>query len=120
MATPVRKRRFPIIGAGAGVWSHVHIEDATAPTGPRSTTAGPGTTTLSTTSPRRCGVASRARSALGAKPPGIFRAGWGGWQPVRPRHWMMTEARGGWTKPTGAGLAATYAGWRQGFAQGLR
>src|SRR5687767_292737 len=28
MAAPVRKRRFPIVGDGGGVWSHVHIEDA--------------------------------------------------------------------------------------------
>jgi nucleoside-diphosphate-sugar epimerase len=28
----VRKRRFPIIGAGTGVWSFIHIEDAAAAT----------------------------------------------------------------------------------------
>src|SRR3954451_14700964 len=28
MATLIRKRRFPIIGDGGGVWSHVHIDDA--------------------------------------------------------------------------------------------
>ncbi|MGH2823454.1 MAG: NAD-dependent epimerase/dehydratase family protein, partial [Thermoleophilaceae bacterium] len=32
MAGPVRKRRFPIVGDGGGVWSHVHIEDAAAAT----------------------------------------------------------------------------------------
>src|SRR3954447_14881802 len=32
MAAPIRKRRFPIIGDGGGVWSHVHIEDAAAAT----------------------------------------------------------------------------------------
>src|SRR6266508_1727264 len=30
MAAPIRKRRFPIVGGGGGVWSHVHIEDAAA------------------------------------------------------------------------------------------
>src|ERR671935_429915 len=32
MATPIRKRRFPIVGDGGGVWSFVHIEDAAAAT----------------------------------------------------------------------------------------
>ena len=27
----VRKRRFPIVGNGAGVWSFVHIDDAAEP-----------------------------------------------------------------------------------------
>ena len=29
----IRRRRFPVIGAGAGVWSFVHIDDAAAATG---------------------------------------------------------------------------------------
>ena len=32
MAAPIRKRQFPIVGDGGGVWSHVHIEDAAAAT----------------------------------------------------------------------------------------
>src|SRR5688572_26999072 len=32
MAAPIRKRRFPIVGDGGGVWSFVHIEDAAAAT----------------------------------------------------------------------------------------
>src|SRR3954465_9131934 len=28
MAEPIRKRRFPIVGDGGGVWSYVHIDDA--------------------------------------------------------------------------------------------
>ena len=32
MAAPIRKRRFPIVGDGGGVWSHVHIDDAAAAT----------------------------------------------------------------------------------------
>jgi len=28
----VRRRRFPVVGAGAGVWSFVHVEDAAAAT----------------------------------------------------------------------------------------
>jgi nucleoside-diphosphate-sugar epimerase len=32
LAEAVRKRRFPIIGDGGGIWSHVHISDAAAGT----------------------------------------------------------------------------------------
>jgi 2-alkyl-3-oxoalkanoate reductase len=32
MAGPIRKRRFPIVGSGNGVWSLIHIEDAAAAT----------------------------------------------------------------------------------------
>ena len=32
MAAPIRKRRFPIVGTGDGVWSYVHVEDAAAAT----------------------------------------------------------------------------------------
>ncbi|HEX6313002.1 MAG TPA: NAD(P)-dependent oxidoreductase, partial [Acidimicrobiia bacterium] len=32
MAAPIRKRRFPLVGDGGGVWSHVHVEDAAAAT----------------------------------------------------------------------------------------
>ena len=30
MAAAVRKRRFPIIGDGSGVFSHIHVDDAAA------------------------------------------------------------------------------------------
>ncbi|MGB0091611.1 MAG: NAD-dependent epimerase/dehydratase family protein [Solirubrobacteraceae bacterium] len=32
IAAPVRKRRFPIVGDGGGVWSHIHIDDAATAT----------------------------------------------------------------------------------------
>jgi nucleoside-diphosphate-sugar epimerase len=32
MVGPIRRRRFPIIGGGGGVWSFIHIEDAAAAT----------------------------------------------------------------------------------------
>ena len=32
MAAPIRKRQFPVIGDGGGVWSHIHIEDAAGAT----------------------------------------------------------------------------------------
>src|SRR5439155_2732095 len=38
----VRKRRFPIVGAGRGVWSFVHIDDAAAATVAALEHGGPG------------------------------------------------------------------------------
>jgi len=32
MAAPIRKRRFPVVGKGSGVWSFVHVEDAAVAT----------------------------------------------------------------------------------------
>ena len=48
----VRKRKVPIIGDGAGVWSFIHLDDAAARRSPRSSTATPASTTSPTTSPR--------------------------------------------------------------------
>ena len=56
----VRKRRFPIVGNGAGIWSLVHIHDAAAAAAAAVEEASPACTTWSTTSPRRC--PSRCRS----------------------------------------------------------
>jgi nucleoside-diphosphate-sugar epimerase len=38
----IRKRRFPIIGAGGGIWSYVHIEDAASATVAALDNGGPG------------------------------------------------------------------------------
>jgi nucleoside-diphosphate-sugar epimerase len=38
----IRKRRFPIIGDGGGVWSFVHIEDAASATVAAVDKGGPG------------------------------------------------------------------------------
>ena len=59
MAAPVRKRQFPIIGDGGGVF-HIHIDDAAAATVAAVEHGGRLSTTSSTTSPRRCGVATGA------------------------------------------------------------
>ena len=53
-STPIRKRQFPIVGDGGGVWSFVHIEDAAAATvAAVEHGARRASTTSSTTSPRR-------------------------------------------------------------------
>ena len=69
MAAPIRKRQFPIVGDGGGVWSHIHIEDAAAATALAVDAASRVSTTSSTTpAPEREWLPVLA-SALDAKPP---------------------------------------------------
>lgn len=84
MAAPIRKRWFPVIGDGGGVWSHVHIDDAAAATVAAVEGGQRASTTSSTASPRRCGSGCpcwRARSMPSRRD--ASHAGWGGSPPVR-------------------------------------
>jgi 2-alkyl-3-oxoalkanoate reductase len=122
MAGPIRKRRFPIVGDGGGVWSHVHIEDAATATAiaVERGRAGIYNVVDDEPAPVREWLPVLA-SALGAKPPrrvprwlGRLAAG-----EVATR--MMTEARGASNAKAKRelGWQLRYPSWRQGFAHGL-
>jgi nucleoside-diphosphate-sugar epimerase len=49
----VRRRKFPLVGDGGGVWSFIHIADAAEATWRRSRTAAAVSTTWSTMTPPR-------------------------------------------------------------------
>jgi nucleoside-diphosphate-sugar epimerase len=70
VAAPVRKRRFPIVGDGGGVWSHIHIEDAAAATAIAVERGRPGIYNIvdDEPAPVREWLPALA-SALDAKPP---------------------------------------------------
>jgi 2-alkyl-3-oxoalkanoate reductase len=122
MAAPVRKRRFPIVGDGGGVWSHVHIEDAAAATAAAVERGRPGIYNVvdDDPAPVREWLPVLA-SALDAKPP------------RRVPRWlvrllageaataMMTDVRGASNEKAKRelGWQPRYPSWRQGFAQGL-
>ena len=77
----VRKRMFPIVGDGAGIWSFVHTWTMLRrPRWQRSSTAGPACTTSPTTSRRRpasgCPI-SRRWSAPSRRATSL--SGWDGW-----------------------------------------
>jgi nucleoside-diphosphate-sugar epimerase len=55
----VRKRRFPIVGDGGGIWSFVHLEDAATATILALEQGAQGVYTSSTTTRRRCVSGSR-------------------------------------------------------------
>ena len=85
MAAPIRKRQFPIVGDGGGVWSHVHIEDAATATTAAVEQGRPGVYYIvDVITPRRCGSGCRCwRMRWIPSRQGVSPAGWGGWRPVR-------------------------------------
>ena len=122
MAALVRKRRFPIVGDGGGVWSHVHIEDAAAATVAAVEHGAPGVYNIvdDDPAPVREWLPALA-SALGAKPPRRTPRWLGRLVAGEPATLMMTEARGASNEKAKRelGWQPRYPSWRQGFAQGL-
>jgi 2-alkyl-3-oxoalkanoate reductase len=122
MAAMVRKRRFPIVGDGGGVWSHVHIEDAAAATTIAVERGRPGIYNVvdDEPAPVREWLPVLA-SALGAKPPRRLPRWLGRLLAGETATAMMTEVRGASNAKAKRelGWKPRYASWRQGFAQGL-
>jgi len=122
MAALVRKRRFPIIGAGAGVWSHVHIDDAAAATAIAVDHSQQGIYNIvdNEPAPVREWLPVLA-SALDAKPPRRIPRWLGRLAAGEMATVMMTDVQGasnGKAKRE-LGWQPHYPSWRQGFAQGL-
>jgi nucleoside-diphosphate-sugar epimerase len=115
----VRKRRFPLVGDGAGVWSFVHVDDAAAATLAALERGTPGAiynVVDDDPAPVREWLPALA-AAAGAKPPrrvprwlGRLAAG-----PAVAR--MMTEVRGASNAKAARelGWRPAYASWRDGF-----
>jgi nucleoside-diphosphate-sugar epimerase len=122
MAAPVRKRRFPIIGDGGGVWSHVHIDDAAAATVAAVEHGQPGIYNVvdDEPAPARDWIPELAR-ALGAKPPRRVPRRLGRLLAGEMATVMMTDVRGASNEKAKRelGWQLRYPSWRQGFAQGL-
>jgi nucleoside-diphosphate-sugar epimerase len=122
LAAPIRRRRFPIVGDGGGVWSHIHIDDAAAATAAAVEHGRPGAYNIvdDDPAPVREWLPALA-SALGAEPPRrvprwLARLA-GGEAAVA----MMTEARGASNAKAKheLGWHLQYPSWRQGFTEGL-
>jgi nucleoside-diphosphate-sugar epimerase len=122
MAAPIRKRRFPLVGDGGGVWSFVHIEDAAAATVAAVERGRPGIYNVvdDDPAPVREWLPALA-SALDAKPPRrvprwLARLAAGETAAV-----MMTDVRGASNAKAKRELRwqPRYPSWRLGFAQGL-
>jgi len=122
MTAPIRKRRFPIVGDGGGVWSHVHIGDAAAATAIAVERGRPGIYNIvdDEPAPVREWLPVLA-TALGAKPPRRIPRRLARLAAGEVPTAMMTEVRGASNEKAKRelGWQPRYASWRQGFAQGL-
>jgi nucleoside-diphosphate-sugar epimerase len=122
MAAPIRKRLFPIVGGGGGVWSHVHIEDAAAATAAAVERGRPGVYYVvdDEPAPVREWLPVLA-SALDAKPPRRVPRWLGRLAAGEAATIMMTDARGASNEKAKRelGWQLRYPSWRLGFAQGL-
>jgi 2-alkyl-3-oxoalkanoate reductase len=122
MAGPIRKRRFPIVGGGGGVWSLIHVEDAAAATVVAVERGRPGVYNVvdDDPAPVREWLPVLAR-ALGAKPPRRVPRWLGRLAGGEVATIMMTEVKGASNDKAKRelGWQPRYASWRQGFAQGL-
>jgi nucleoside-diphosphate-sugar epimerase len=122
MAAPIRKRQFPIVGDGAGVWSHIHIDDAAAATVAAVERGQAGLYNVADDEPApvREWLPVLA-SALGAKPPRHVPRWLGRLAAGEAATVMMTEAKGASNEKAKRelGWRLRYPSWRQGFAEGL-
>ncbi len=123
MAELVRKRRFPIVGSGGGITSHIHIDDAATATVAAIEHGEPGVYNVvdDEPAPMREWLPVLA-SALGAKPPRRIPRWLGRLAAGEAATLMMTEVRGASNAKAKSafGWRLRYPSWREGFAQGLQ
>lgn len=114
----VRKRKFPIVGDGAGVWSFIHVDDAAAATVAAVDHGDPGVYNVADDEPAAVSEwLPVLAAALGAKPPRRVPVWLGRLAVGDVGVSMMTRIRGisnakakrelGWTP--------VHPSWRQGF-----
>jgi 2-alkyl-3-oxoalkanoate reductase len=122
MTEMIRKRRFPVVGSGAGVWSFIHVDDAAAATvaAVEHGRRGVYQVTDDEPAPVREWLPALA-SELHAKPPRHFPRWLGRLLAGEVGAVMMTEVRGASNAKAKRelGWQPRYASWRQGFAEGL-
>jgi nucleoside-diphosphate-sugar epimerase len=119
----IRKRRFPMVGDGAGVWSFVHIRDAAAATAAALERGRPGAYNVTDDDPAPVSVfLPELAKDLGAKPPRHFPRWLGRLLAGEGLTAMMTDVRGASNEKAKRelGWELQYPSWRLGFKDGLR
>ena len=119
----IRKRRVPIIGDGAGIWSFLHIRDAAAATVAALERGAPGVYNVVDDEP--ASVAEwlpYLAGAVGAKPPRRVPVWLGRLAAGEVGVSMMTQIRGSSNAKAKRelGWEPAWPSWRQGFSRGLR
>jgi nucleoside-diphosphate-sugar epimerase len=118
----VRKRRFPIVGSGAGVWSFVHISDVAEATRIAIEGGPAGLYNVVDDDPAEVSAwLPELARAVGAKPPYRVPAWLGRLVLGEAGVKMMTEQRGSSNAKAKQwlGWEPTWASWREGFHRGL-
>jgi 2-alkyl-3-oxoalkanoate reductase len=122
MAELIRKRRFPIVGGGGGVWSMVHITDAASATVAAIERGKPGIYHVADDEPAPVReVLLELARVLGAKPPRRVPAWLARLLAGKGAVEIMTQARGISSEKIKRELewAPRYPSWRTGFTEGL-
>jgi nucleoside-diphosphate-sugar epimerase len=118
----IRKRQFPVVGDGGGIWSFIHVADAATATAVAVEHGERGVYNVvdDEPAPARSWMPELAR-VLGAKPPRRVPRWLGRILAGEAATIMMTEVRGASNEKAKRelGWKPRYASWRQGFAQGL-
>ena len=118
----VRRRRFPIVGNGAGVWSLVHIRDAAAATFAAIDQGEPGVYNVVDDDPAPVTVfLPELAKDIGAKPPRHLPRWLGRLAGGEAAVIMMTDIRGASNAKAKRqlGWQLQYPSWRLGFKDGL-
>jgi nucleoside-diphosphate-sugar epimerase len=118
----VRKRRVPVIGDGAGIWSFLHIHDAAAATVAALERGGPGVYNVVDDEPASVAVwLPYLARAVGAKPPRRVPVWLGRLAAGEVGVSMMTQVRGSSNAKAKRelGWRPAWPSWRQGFSGGL-
>jgi nucleoside-diphosphate-sugar epimerase len=116
----IRRRRFPVVGGGAGIWSFVHIEDAAEATVAAVERGRRGIYNIVDDEPAAVAEWLPAvAAALGARPPRRVPRAVGRLLAGEAATVMMTEVRGASNAKAKASLGwrPRHASWRQGFAE---
>ncbi|HEY3191693.1 MAG TPA: NAD(P)-dependent oxidoreductase [Solirubrobacterales bacterium] len=117
-----RKRRFPVVGNGAGIWSLVHIQDAASATAAAVERGEPGLYNVVDDEPAPVSVIfPELAKAIAAKPPRHLPRWLGRLLAGEGMTIMMTEVRGASNAKAKRelGWELRYPSWRQGFQEGL-
>ena len=118
----IRRRKFPIIGGGSGVWSFVHIDDAAHATAVAAERGAPGIYNIVDDEPAPVSEWLPALARMvGAKPPFRIPAWLGRLAIGEHGVLMMTELRGASNEKAKRelGWKPQWPTWREGFRNGL-
>ena len=122
MADQLRKRKVPIIGDGAGVWSFLHMQDAASAAVAAIGDAAPGVYNVTDDEPAPVSQwLPVLAAAIGAKPPLRVPTWVGRLVAGEVAVSMMTQVRGSSNAKAKRELAweLAWPTWRDGFARGL-